>query len=612
MKRIQFIIILFAVLVSCNDEWLKPDPLSFYAPENVFVDEKGFVSGLITLRKNLQYDFTGEKNPISMDHVFSDLAVATFQADFQAASPSRSTQWPKLLDLFNKAYEFIKNANVIISRIDDISWADSKVRDKILYEAYWHRAYWYYRLVNTYGDVPWVGTEVASAKIDFYSTSRWAILKQIQKDLEDAVGALPEKPGTLGDVTKGAVQHLLVKVYLANTEFDKAITTATALIDGPYALMTSRFGVDATKSVRNLLWDLHRPDNKNAPENTEVIYSVIDRPDAPATAWAAGWGLSNPGENDRGAQNMRNYCPAYWKVPAEGVARATDWSYAPPGSPEGYVKSGDTLGIGNANVRTNDYFHYTLWEDDQYTWETTPDLRRADINWIEMGESISEITVAEITSPEFGQPLKRGNITLTNNPDMWYSWPFYKTYIPTPNERQPRGGQSDLYVFRLAETYLLRAEAYYWKSNTEAAVADINQVRRRANAPEITAADVDLDYIYDERARELYTEEPRHAEMVRVSFIMAKLGLEGYNLENFSKKNWFYDRVMKVNYFYEIDPATGNPRFFHYSLYARMEPYNVLYPVPESVITSNTQGTINQNEGYPGAESNIPPLSEIE
>ena len=48
-----------------------------------------------------------------------------------------------------------------------------------------------------------------------------------------------------------------------------------------------------------------------------------------------------------------------------------------------------------------------------------------------------------------------------------------------------QGGHTDWYVFRLAETYLLRAEAYFWKGELANAAADINAVRTRAGAAPI-------------------------------------------------------------------------------------------------------------------------------
>lgn len=595
MKRIKIIplilTILLLILPSCSKEWLKPAPLSFYTPENVFVDEAGFESGLVRCRKEMNGENHGDLNPTSLDHMTSDLAVPLRDADFRVLTPSsflptgQSIQY-SLINAFTTEYGYIKNANTIISRIDDIKWTDQNVRNRILSEAYWFRAYWYYRLVNTYGDIPWVGEEVTGAKLDYNSTSRWAILTQLQKDLEFALEWLPDTPANLDNVTKGAVNHLLAKVYLANCEFDKAIAATTAVINGPYALMTERFGSDKQKQWHNVMWDLSRCENKNLAANTETIYATVDRSDAPPETW---W--SNPG-----TFSMWLYCPSYWKVKDAEGQRATNWNST----------AGDSLGNGNGYVRTNDFWHYRIWEDATYTWKTTPDMRRAGTNWVEMGDTFSQIITLREGSSTYGKPLsKQFYGTLADTVDTWYSWPLYKTWTPTPNYYLPRGGQGDWYIFRLAETYLLRAEAYYWKDQTGLAADDINKVRQRAHAPLITATDVTIDYIFDERARELYTEEPRHSEMVRVSFIFGKLNRDGYSLVNISDKNWYYDRIMRVNPFYH------SPLYSYYGIEAHMSPYNMLWPISQQVITANTLGRINQNIGYEGAGQNVPPLEII-
>ena len=575
---------MFLGMASCSEEWLQPDPLSFLAPENVFVNEAGFEALLVTLRKNLMYESTGNRHPLSMEFATSDLAIALVQADFRRNTPSNSAFFP-FLSYFDNVYGFIKNANVLISRIDNVEWEDQGVRNRLLGEAYWHRAYWYYRLVHSYGDVPWIGEELTGAKLDFQTHSRWAILNKIQSDLELSVAWLPERANTLGDVTKGAANHLLTKVYLANTEFDKAIQASTEIINGPYALMNQRFGIDEDNPSKNVMWDLHRYQNKNTSQNTETIYSTIDRPDAPSGTWSPG------------VYSMRWYTPSWWKILDATGVRACNWN----------TPAGDTLGIGNGDVRTNDFWHYKIWEDSQHSWQETPDMRRASNNWIEMGDEIAEILNCRAGSPQFGQPLTKALYgSLVDTTDTWFPWPHYKTYVPTPNHQQPLGGQADWYVFRLAETYLLRAEAYIWKGELNAAANDINMVRQRANAPLVSSTEVTIDYLFDERARELYTEEPRHSEMVRVSYILASLNLDGYTLANFTGKNWYYDRVMRLNYHYQ------EPRFQWFGNTAAMDPYHILWPIPQSVITANTLGIINQNIGYDGDENNIPPLETID
>ena len=106
MKRIintSLIVTIFLLIqTSCSEEWLEPDPLSFYAPENVFINEAGYESALITLRKDLKYECYGQRHPFSTEWAYSDLACATVQADFRKNTPSGSAFFP-LLRYFENA-----------------------------------------------------------------------------------------------------------------------------------------------------------------------------------------------------------------------------------------------------------------------------------------------------------------------------------------------------------------------------------------------------------------------------------------------------------------------------------------------------------------------------
>ncbi len=560
---------------------VRTKPLSFFAPENVYVDESGFRSLLVTIRRDLKNEFYSQDQYLRFDLACSDIGIETRIPDFATVTPSanRGNTW-----IFKHIYGYIKNTNVVVSRLDNIEWDDENVRNSILAEALFYRSYWYYRLIMTYGDVPWIGEELTGAKLDFYSHSRWAILNKIQSDMEFAAEWLPET-ANIGEVTKYAAYHLLTKIYIANTEFDKAIEAATNIIDGPFELMTERFGSWKDDPNRNVLWDLHRVENKNLPENTETIFTTVDRYEAPENARSEGNYLA------------RVYGPHYWTLVDASGARGFNY----------FNEQADSVGQGGAYTRTGWFYNYLIWKEFGYNWQTTPDLRRADINWLEMTELIFSVP----TSPNFGEPATYKY--LPNKQDtsfMWYPWPFYKIFMPPEfgkPEGIPRGGNGDMYVFRLAETYLLRAEAYYWSNKPGLAVADINKIRRRANAVEISQNDVTIDYIFHERARELHIEEPRHSELVRVANIMAKLNIDGYSLDNIHENNWFYDRVMEFNTLYQDPPLSfkGGPP-------ARIFPYNIYWPIPNDVITENTMGVINQNLGYIGAEKNLPPLESIE
>jgi len=564
---------------SCTKEWLKPEPLSFFAPENVYVDEAGFESLLITMRKSLKSEFYGTFNYSTAEFAPSDLAIAGYVPDFSINTPTSSDRVP-YGPMFDQVYKYIKNANVLITRIDDITWNNAESRNRLLAEAYWHRAYWYYRLVHSYGDIPFLGVELKSAKLDFYTHSRWTILDKIQEDMKWAVEWLPVSAAPRIP-TKGAGNHLLTKILLANGKFPEAIEAATKVIEGPYSLMTQRFGGWTNNTSRNVIWDLHRHENIHNSLNKETILGIVDRSEAPVGA--------------RQYQNLAaNFMPHYWDVPDGSGSRGI--SYPSPMM--------DTLMRGQGIIVASNYYQFRIWEDNSFKWNNTPDFRRADNNWIEM----SEIKYNRPGSPNLGEFIKQLWPNASDTTIRWFSWPHYKTYNPSNQvESTWSGGNGDSYVFRLAETYLLRAEAYLWNNQLGLAANDINKVRERAHAPLITASDVNIDYIFDERARELYTEEPRHSEMVRVSNIMAKLNLNGYSLNTLSQKSWWYDRVMRVNEIYKKPAGT-----WWSSQTPKIQAFNIYWPIPQSVITANTLGKINQNIGYQGAESNIPPKEIIE
>jgi len=172
----------------------------------------------------------------------------------------------------------------------------------------------------------------------------------------------------------------------------------------------------------------------------------------------------------------------------------------------------------------------------------------------------------------------------------------------------------DAYLFRLAEAYLLRAEAYYWNGDYAKAAEDVNTIRRRAkcttffNASDMNGLD-GLDIIMDERARELTYEEMRHVELVRVSYI--KANKEGTyespkSLADESSNSYWWYRIQKYNNYYNKGVIT-----LHGDEY-KMGKHNIFWPVTQKHIDANLYGRINQNYGYAGYEKNETPISSLE
>src|SRR5471030_276149 len=109
-------------------------------------------------------------------------------------------------------------------------------------------------------------------------------------------------------------------------------------------------------------------------------------------------------------------------------------------------------------------------------------------------------------------------------------------------------------------------------------MADINLVRARAQAQPLTdPSQVNIGTVLDERARELFWEEPRKTELTRIAFIFAQTGLPDYKgrtytVANFSTSNFFYNRIMEKNDFYKnpnVITDSGN----HFTI----SPYHVLW-----------------------------------
>lgn len=271
---------------------------------------------------------------------------------------------------------------------------------------------------------------------------------------------------------------------------------------------------------------------------------------------------------------------------------------------QGMVGDGEQyklLGRANPDVSQTYFYSYEIWEDGRFNWKNTPDLRRSDANWWD----VHELIYNNPNSVDFGKPVNTDYLSEPADSLKIWPMPYHKTYYPHESDftGRPVGGNGDTYVFRLAETYLIRAEAYFWNNKLDLATDDINVVRERANAPVISKHDLDIDFIFDERLRELAIEEMRHTEMVRVSNIMAKSKINGYSLDNFHQKNWWYDRMMDRNSWLKFG-RTG-------PIIHKTEPKYVHWPIMNSVIATNTMGVINQNEGFEGSENNVPPLTEI-
>lgn len=609
LKYILFISAAFGVIMvmqGCKKSWLEPEPLSFFSPSNAYKDAEGMRAALVACARNARIEYYGDNPPILTEMLFSEVSVdGTTDKSGPAQdlnlliTPDNAAEFDdadhaKIGWYWKEGYRGIKYANTVITRIDDAKYESTEERNAILGAAYFHRALRYYRLVHQFGDVPAVMKEYNEPKLDFFSVKRDVILQKMKEDLEFAQEWVPDAVNK-GEVSKGAVSHLLTKVNLALGNFDDAITSATNVIDGGgYALMREPFG--ATK--KNVIWDLHRPENKSIAENKEGLYLIIDR-------FGDGGYYTGTTTLTGGMRVMRNAIP-YW---GSNINTPTGKKGTNDGtSGELDLVQSDLIGRGIGRCRPTPYSQFDIWDD-------TSDLRHAKGNWMRMEDLVyNEPQLKQSDDPSYLKPLQlhnaSGGLLCKDTIRSWFEWPQYKLYVPDEENNPMQGGHTDWYVFRLAETYLLRAEAYFWKGDLASAATDINEVRTRAGAAEITPDQVNMGMILDERARELFYEEPRKTELTRIAYLFALTGQAAengktYTLENFSENNYFHDRIIAKNVFYKDGIHT-----IHGDQYT-ISPYHVLWPVPTDAIQANSNGIVNQNKGYTGFERNVPALDQI-
>ena len=270
-----------------------------------------------------------------------------------------------------------------------------------------------------------------------------------------------------------------------------------------------------------------------------------------------------------------------------------------------------------ARFRPTYHSQHGLWLDDP------TDLRHSAEhgNWMTMEQLKynNNSNSALVNSGYYGQNIRLYNddgvLLCSDTIRSWFNWPHYKVWLESPQQEGAtsyEGGCADWYVYRLAETYLLRAEAYMWKGELAKAAEDVNAIRRRARCSKLfTASEMTMGVVMDERARELYYEEWRHLELSRVSYIFAITGKadefgKTYTVDGLGQSNYWFERITKYNEFYNKGVKSRSGVSY------TIAPYHINWPVPQATINANREGVINQNYGYSGYEYNIVPFDNLE
>jgi hypothetical protein len=557
MKLHKYLLIIFSAILffSCNEnKILEEIPLDFYSPENSFTTPKQIETAITELYYQTRYVYYSSWNhDINSKWAFAFQAGTDFGRDARgsgdysignyAANISPLSNIPD--ESWNQLYRIISKANVILNRVTDVTYPTEDEKNAAIAEARFFRGFSYRMLAYLFGGVPIELNEVTSPKRDYTRATREAVYQLCIDDLKFASENLPDinHVKAQGKVSKEAAFHFLAELYLATHEWDKAINAASQVIDNPsFHLMTARFG-SRNNEPGDVWWDLFRMGNQNrSGGNTEAI-------------WVAQIEYNAAGGDDSYGDTYR----------AERFWGCLYWFIKDPDGVNGFIgPTSQNCGRPAGLMGPTDYWATTIWESD---WNN--DMRNNAFNMIRdfvydnpnsayYGKKVSEFPPANLDRRRDFYPFQSKISTPRNHPDELYDDKSTGLLLSSAGTTY-----TDQYFARLAETYLIRAEAYLGSGDKVKAAADINMVRTRVNATPVAPANVDIDYILDERLRELAYEEKRRLTLARLGMV--------------------YERTKKYNSYDEGQT---------------IQPYNDLFPIPYGEIEKNSEAVLEQNPGY--------------
>lgn len=542
MKRFILYMAIGAVITitSCSKGFLNETPYSSYTPEKL-TDALGFEASLTGLYNHLStiYSWSDRQGWVSVWQVGTDVANATNNLEsveipyfnyslLNSEDGAAARMW-------NRCYIMINLTNIIINSIEgtDVTGLSQEEKNAINAEARFFRAFAYNTLATLYGAVPLITEALSGPKTDFVRAPLDQVNALIIEDLLYASQNLPHidevKSNTAGRMfaraNKFMAMHLLGEVYLRTDQPVQAEEQLSAVINsGAFQLVKARYGVKANQKG-DLFSDMFVYGNQRRGQgNTEAIW-VMEQ-ENPATV--VGGITDNP-------QQRRVWGAAYHNVPGMVLA--------------------DSLG-GRAlgRLRLSNWVLYGLYQSGDMRNSENNIRRRYYYN--------------NPTSPNFGKPVPYTGadtaFNITPHTTKWYQF--------DPNDTFGYAMIKDFILMRLGETYLLLAEAQFKQGKLQEAADNINKLRERAypNYPQegqVLTSDITLDFILDERARELIGEENRRMTLMRTKTLV--------------------ERANRLNANNAVNPITGltNQHF-------------LLLPIPLREIQLNKDAVLEQNPGY--------------
>ncbi|MCF0255102.1 RagB/SusD family nutrient uptake outer membrane protein [Bacteroides heparinolyticus] len=542
---------------SCNESFLEEKMFSSYGPDITDVNAK-----LIGLHRQYAaiWGMSGQQGFVGCWQVGTDVGAP---GDTQGVEvpfyryQELNAENAGISFLWEKLYELIDSANLIIA-------SQSEGGDTAaMSEAMFFRAYAYNLLVTLWGDVPLVTVSTTIPRTDYTREEVYKVDEVIDSDLTYAINNLPAVGAAKSEsrINQDMARQLAGEAYLRMgmrdaSYFKKAEDAVNPIImGGKYKLISERYGKFVAESG-DYYHDMFRWGNQRRSQgNTEAIWIF----EMEYNRNVNGGTIDNP-------QQRRNWVPAFHKL-------------------DGMVNADSIGGRGNGRLRLSNFVKYGLYDKG--------DIRNSNFNirrvmWYNKPGFSKEFGIDAngfLVDKDKGVKnvvLKTGNQVIPHIGDTLNVFYPHTTKWGAYDATDDFGYAmvKDWPLMRLGETYLLRAEARFRQGNVQGAADDINVLRDRAFkdyrtiAPEAGKVKVDqinIDFILDERIRELIGEENRRSTLMRAG--------ELANRVNMMASKW--------NETVDSKKISGFSASKH-----------LLLPIPLTEIQLNKDGNLKQNPGY--------------
>lgn len=582
MKSIKYIAVIFvlALAVSCED-FLQEEPKSLLTAQYLET-ESGVNAALYSAYSDLRYIYGGES---AMNATCSGTDEWQKGPDGNAnfnLYQSEMVADGAISGLWNWGYTAINTSNAVIKYAPSCGMTDEEAAQAIA-EAKYLRATWYFLIVQTFGACPLNLEFISEPSTEAYRIPVLDVYAAIVADLEEAKTVLPPTTEEPGRATAAAAYHLLAKVYLARatqtgassaSDYQQAYNNAMELINN-----SGTYGLALLQDFEEVFEPRNEHNSEvifTAERNTDILYNNAGNP-------------SGAGGNSKNNIAFMFFRPNYSAWGIGGLIR--DIPYGRPWHrvrPTNYLLD-VTFAERDDDTRYNKTFQ-TMWKLNDAAAITAPGFVLGDTAaWLPGVESPRAAHAVKIFKP---------SQYYNNNGQTMSVFPALSKYNDIDRPDVAESSVRPFIIYRFAETYLIAAEAAMYLDRPADAVAMISVVRDRAafsasrsaaenelaaqrmrnKVPDMSDMGVGIDFILEERSRELCGEYMRWWDLVRTRTASGDVQLL-YRIRNL------------------VSPVVYSDEG-HIPAHANIKDYHVLRPIPQGQLDLTSNEDFINNPGY--------------